>query len=202
MGLDFENLKQNNKPGKIIDEIYLRKSSRKYSNQVISEQQIKELLDAAIHAPSAMNRQPWAFVVIQQAELLKQISDAAKKRILESAAWAKDLEHKNIPLDNPEFDIFYGAKTLIVICMKQEEGFCPVGDCYLAGENLMLAAQGLGLGTCAIGFARDILQTDEFRKKLSISSDYLPVLPIIVGYSLDVSVKAARNEVPIVNWLK
>jgi nitroreductase len=169
---------------------------------MVSKETIQALLDAAVQAPSAMNRQPWAFLVIQNRNLLKRISDAAKSRILASAAWAKDLEHKHIPLDDPKFNIFYGASTLIVICMTETEGFSPEGDCYLAGQNLMLAAQALGIGTCPIGFARDILQTEEFRRELSIPSCYRPALPIIVGYAATMAAPPHREAPKLIRWLQ
>ncbi len=186
----------------VFDAIYQRRAQRNYMARPVSKENVQALLDAAVQAPSAMNRQPWAFLVLQNRDLLRRISEAAKARILASAEWAKDLEHKSIPLSDPNFDIFYRASTLIVICMKEEEGFCPEGDCYLAGQNLMLAAQALGLGSCPIGFARDILQTDAFRKELAIPKGYRPVLPIIVGYASNVATPPHREQARVIQWLQ
>jgi nitroreductase len=186
----------------VLDAIYQRRAHRSYTARMVSKETVQALLDAAVQAPSAMNHQPWAFLVIQNKNLLKRISDAAKSRIMASAAWAKDLEHKHIPLDDPQFDIFYGASTLIVICTTEAEGFCPEGDCYLAGQNLMLAAQALGLGTCPIGFARDILQTEEFRQELSIPGGHRPALPIIVGYVAAAAAPPHREAPKLIGWLQ
>jgi hypothetical protein len=157
-----------------LDAIYQRRDHRSYTARMVSKETIQALLDAAVQAPSAMNRQPWA----------------------------KDLEHKHIPIDDPKFNIFYGASTLIVICMTETEGFSPEGDCYLAGQNLMLAAQALGIGTCPIGFARDILQTEEFRRELSILSGYRPALPIIVGYAATMAAPPHREAPKLIRWLQ
>ncbi len=167
----------------VFDAIYQRRATRSYTKQPVPKEHIRTLLDAAIQAPSAMNRQPWAFVVIQDRNLLTRISDAAKKRILDDTNWANGLEQKHIPLESPNFDIFYGAETLIVICRHDEEGFNPEGDCYLAAQNLMLAAHAMGLASCPIGFAGEILQSLAFREELAIPPDYWPALPIIVGHA-------------------
>jgi len=60
----------------------------------------------------------------------------------------------------------------------------------------------LGLGTCPIGFARDILQTGAMKKELNIPMDYTPVLPIIVGFPSGESPKAERKSPLILNWIK
>jgi nitroreductase len=76
----------------------------------VSETTVRELLDA-VWAPSANNLQPWSFVVIQDRTLLKKISDAAKVLLANDPHW-----HTRLPLTDPDFDIFYGCGTLIVIC--------------------------------------------------------------------------------------
>ncbi|MGZ6465558.1 MAG: nitroreductase family protein, partial [Bdellovibrionota bacterium] len=73
-------------------------------------------------------------------------------------------------------------------------------DCYLAGQNLMLAAQAMGLATCPIGFARDILQTRSFREELKMPNDYWPVLPIIVGYAKGITEPSKREPSKVLVW--
>ena len=169
----------------VNEAIYKRRSIRNYTYQMVSDHTIHQLLAAAAHAPSEMNLQPWAFAVIQNPEWLKYISDHS--------------EAKNLMGDS-EFDIFYGTTTLIVIYGKKD-GFSPVGDCNLAAENLMLAACGMGLGTCPIGFARDFLQTKEMLEELEIPSDYQVVLPIVVGYPAEHPQAVKRNPPRIFNWV-
>lgn len=186
----------------VLNAIYQRRATRAFNARAVSEDYVEALLDAAVQAPSAMNRQPWAFLVIQDREALRRISDAAKARFVASPAWGRDLEHKIVPLDDPKFDIFYGATTLIVICVKDEPGFCPEGDCYLAGQNLLLAAQAMGLATCPIGFARDVLQTEELRERLKIPAGYRAVLPIAVGYASRATEPAPREPARVLGWVR
>lgn len=177
----------------VLDAIYMRRAVRQFTSQAVRPDTVEALINAAIQAPSAMNKQPWAFCVIQDAEVLHRMNESAKQLLKMSPAWKDNSEHAKAQIHEPEFDIFYGATTLIVICAEQD-GFQPVGDCYLAGENLMLAATAFGLATCPIGFARDVLQTEAFRGDLDIPKRYTPVLPLIVGYPKTLPPKTPRNQ--------
>ncbi|MGZ3743173.1 MAG: nitroreductase family protein [Pseudobdellovibrionaceae bacterium] len=185
---------------KVFDAIYGRRAVRNYFSRRLDASTVRLLLDAATQAPSAMNSQPWAFVVIQNPNLLRAISEEAKEFLKKMVDKKSRSEHAHGPFDQPGFDIFYGATTLIVICAKSD-GFEPVGDCYLAGQNLMLAAYGLGLGTCPIGFAREVLQTEYFRGQLAIPKSYTPVLPLIVGYPKGKVAATPRHSPNILCWL-
>lgn len=185
----------------VLDAIYKRRAIRRFSPKGVEEQIVRTLLDAAVQAPSAMNLQPWSFAVIQQTKLLQKLSDQAKEFLLKDPKWKAASEHGQLPLADPEFDIFYGATTLIVICAKTE-GFSPTADCYLAGQNLMLAACSIGLGTCPIGFARDVLQNKSWKRNLEIPEDSIPVFPIIVGYPLGATPKVKRDPPHILSWIR
>ena len=162
----------------VREAIRARRAIRHYLSQPVTEGQVKELIDAAIHAPSAMNSQPWAFVVIQNPAVLKRISDDA----------------------NESTDIFYGTTTLIVICGNEEAGFSSEGDCNLAAQNLMLAAQEMHLATCPIGMARDVLREQKWKDELSIPAGYTAVLPIIVGYADGSMPETERAAPKIFSW--
>ena len=181
-----------NKP--VLDAIQQRRATRAYTAEPVGEQAVRTLLDAAIHAPSANNVQPWSFVVIQDPVLLRRISDQAKVELALHPHWKG--AH---PFSDPKFDIFYGATTLIVICASAG-GFEPTGDCYLAGENLMLAAWEMGLATCPIGLSRDVLQSPAMKQELGIPSEITPVLPIIVGHPAGRMPPTARKPPLIHAW--
>lgn len=189
-------------PSTILDAIYSRRSVRHFTRQQVGKETIEALLDAAVQAPSALNLQPWAFIVIQNPGLLRCISTEAKELLKrEKQDWHADIVRFKTPVSDPNFDIFYGASTLITIC-AEKEGFQPLGDCYLAAENLMLAAQAFGLATCPIGLARDILQTDAYQKELQVPSGYEVVLPIAVGYTNGIAAKTPRNQARLLSWKK
>lgn len=197
--MELDKVKEIEPTMTVMKAIYSRRAVRSYSKKEVEAQVINKLIDAAIQAPRAMNSQPWAFVVIQNPQVLHELSDSAKLFLSKNVHWSTRSEHVVHFLSDPSFDIFYGATTLIVICGKKE-GFSSEEDCYLAGENLMLAATALGLGTCPIGFARDVLGTKEYRQKLSITDDYTPALPIVVGYAANLPPKPERKGPIVLKW--
>ena len=186
----------------VRDAIYSRRAVRHYLPKAVNDIQVKNLIDAAIHAPSAMNRQPWAFVIVQRPTTLKRISDAAKIKIMNAPLELHNTERRHTPFVDPTFDIFYGAPTLIVICAKEEHGMSALGDCYLAAQNLMLEAYEMGLATCPIGLAQDVLCEDTWKDELLIPQGYAPVLPIIVGYPGSEMPTTQRAVPKIFSWLR
>ena len=181
----------------VINAIYQRHAVRSYLPAKPDEETIKFLLDAARHAPSAMNEQPWAFAVIQDKKTLEHISKVAKKMIPESDESGHNFER----FLQPDFSVFYDAPTLIVIYGK------PLGDfvaaeCWLAAENLMLAACSIGLGTCVIGLAISALNSREIKEELGIPSGMTAYAPIIVGTPRGDILPVAREEPEILVWKK
>jgi len=179
--------------------IYHRRSVRDYTNQPVDRETVMDLVCAATQAPSAINQQPWEFVVIQDKALLKSYSDRAKmlySATMDIGAMPAELETM---LADPEFNVFYNAGTLIVICAKPI-GKHPDWDCCLAAQNLMLAAHGMYLGTCPIGLAWPLFEQAGVKHELRIPADYASVLPIIVGYPHKPVPAVERNDPEIVCW--
>ena len=103
-------------------------------------------------------------------------------------------------LSDPNFNIFYDAGTLIIIGCKARGPFVEA-DCWLAAENLMLAATAKGLGTCCIGFAVGILNTEEVKRELGIPEDGAAVAPIIVGVPRDPIPAGSRKPPAVLTWV-
>lgn len=131
------------RPLSALDAIFGRRSVRAYTSQTLEKSTVRALLDAAVQAPTAMLEQPWVFVVVQNRRLLRRISDRVK------AMWTHEAAPKSAGqpgrssrlhgefierLQDPEFDVFYGAGTLIVICARRMDSFVAA-DCWLAAEN-------------------------------------------------------------------
>lgn len=176
--------------------IYGRRAIRDYLPEPVSDETITELIDAAIQAPNAINLQPWAFSVVQDRDLLSEISARALE-ILKEQPLPPELRAM---IDAPGWNIFYNAGTLIVICAR------PIGeradwDCCLAGENMMLAARDRGLGSCVIGFARPALDLPDIRTKLRIPEEYQVILPIILGYAKQFPHSPGRRAPELLSWL-
>jgi hypothetical protein len=133
------------------DAISGRRSTRAYTAQAVDDQEIRDLLDAAVHAPSASNGQPWTFTVVRDQGLLDRISDAAKAHLLATLPAGPQSDRQRMSLSDPDFQIFYHAPVLILISGIAARPWV-VEDCALAAENLLLAAYGDGLDIdCEVG---------------------------------------------------
>jgi nitroreductase len=187
-------------PVGLLDALRDRRSIRQYTDQAVEAHTLKTLLEYAVDAPSAVNSQPWSFVIIQNRNLLDEISFEAKKTLANDPRWKSEAQHGQNQIVDPAFNIFYKASTLVIVCSNREEP-APEIDCYLACQNLMLAAYAMGLGTCPIGLAWDVLRTEEMKRKLKIPEGHYPVLPIIVGYPSEEAPKTQRDPPRILNWI-
>ena len=183
----------------LIEAINSRRSVRHYTHEQVSKTAIEALLQAAVQAPSAMNRQPWAYAVIQDKTLLTSYSARTKQYLLDSLDKMPVFAKYKAMFENPEFNIFYDAGTLILILAK-DEGTHTVEDCCLAAQNLMLAAHGSGLGSCWIGFSRFLLNMPEVQAELGIPAGYKVVAPIIVGYPQAAVLPIAKKPPVILFW--
>lgn len=179
--------------------IYTRRAVRDFTAEAVGEKTLRELIDAAIQAPSAVNQQPWSFLVVRDKAVLARISAEAKAHLLRTSPAGLVSHHFQEMLSNTNFDIFYRAPALILISAVAA-GPWAVEDCALAAENLMLAARAAGLGTCWIGFAQTWLGTPEGKAALNLPATYVPVAPIIVGHPKSVAPPVPRKE-PEIRWI-
>jgi len=179
--------------------IYSRRATREFAADPVDEKTLRDLIDAAVQAPSAVNQQPWAFCVVRNKAVLAKISREAKAHMVKSSPIGLISHHFDQILNDPSFDIFYHAPALIVICSVAEIPWA-VEDCALAAENLMLAARAAGLGTCWIGFAQGWLGTPEGKAALNLPPAYKPVAPIIVGRPKSAPPAVPRKQ-PEIHWI-
>jgi nitroreductase len=183
----------------VMQAIRERRAERSFTGQQVEIGTIETLLHAAIQAPSAMNQQPWAFVVIQDRHLLNDYSERAMRHWAATSPPDPDLERLRAQVEDPEFHLFYDAPTLIVICAKPG-GLNPAEDCCLAAQNLMLAAFALGVGTCPIGLARPWLDLPDTKREVGIPESYSVVFPVILGYARTDTAAPKRGVPEIRRW--
>lgn len=185
----------------VIDALYNRRAVRNYLPKNIDAEIIHQLLDAAIHAPSALHEESRGFVVIQNKVLLNRISDSAKLLAMNNKKKHIDLQEEHVlqVVQQKEFNVFYNAHTLIVIYSTFKGNFVNA-DCWLAAENLMLAALTYGLASCVIGFAVPALNLPEWKKELGVTKKMTAVAPIILGWPTGPTLATSHNPPLILNW--
>ncbi len=142
----------------VIDNILSRRSIRSYKPEQVDKSKIDTIMQCAINAPSANNKQPWEVRVIQNADLLNKIKELGGQ--------------------------FYGAPTLIIVAKDKTNSFADF-DSGLLTQNILLSAHSLDLGTCPLGsLARLIMDSKakDVLASLDLPKDYEVVLAISLGY--------------------
>lgn len=183
----------------LSDAIFHRRAVRRYLPRPVAPETVRLLLLAAVQAPSALNQQPWAFGVFHGRERLARYSEQAKRHLVATYPTTFELRARSELYENPDFDLFHGANTLVVIYATGGR-LHPHEDCCLAAQNLMLAAHGLGLGSCPIGFARSWFDLLEIKRELGVPEHFAAVFPVVVGYPDGVAVPSSRGEPNVVSW--
>ncbi|MEO6006372.1 MAG: nitroreductase [Opitutus sp.] len=179
--------------------IYQRRAVRHYGSREVSRDLVKQLLHAAVQAPSAMNQQPWLFAVFHGRKRLHRYSEMAKRYLIATYPTGFSLHGRSQLYEDQDYDVFHGAGTVIVI-YAQRGWLHPNEDCCLAAQNLMLSACALGLATCPIGFVRSWFDWTETKRDLGVPEHYSAVFPLTVGYPDGSTPAPARREPVVVSW--
>lgn len=146
----------------IFEAIFTRRSIRKYTDALVSQEDITLLLSAAMSAPSAGNAQPWRFIVVQA-----QAQRDAIARL------------------HPYAQMAPKAPLCIAVCADTQAekypGFWPQ-DCSAAIQNLMLAARGKGIGTVWTGIYPIADRVAAFQELFKLPEHIIPLGVVVVGY--------------------
>jgi nitroreductase len=176
-----------------------RRSVRTFKEESVPKEKIESILEAGIWAATGMNRQPWRFIVIEDKNVIKFISDETKKAVREAMpAIGKRFETN-------EDVICYNAPMLILICTEVDKNFGNLNlrDSVLAAQNMFLKAHELGLGTCYMGWI-DLLNQNrpEILKKAGIPDGYEMQVSLILGYPKNKPGSGKRNKANVLKWVK
>lgn len=195
----------------VMKNIYGRRSVRAFTEESISEEQLKEIIKAGFHAPNGAGSNALRFAVVSNKAKLKHYSDISKVMSIEHFRQsmskappevAKGIEALIGNLSNPNFDIFYNAPVLVLV-FAAPTALTPVEDGSLAAENMMLAATSMGLGSCWIGFASPLGMAPEVVKELNIPANHKLIAPLIFGVPKKKDMaESQRPEPTITAWLK
>jgi len=153
----------------LTEGLLTRRSIRKYKDKKIDRETLQEIIKAAQYAPSAHDKQPWEFLVIEDKETLADL-----RHVQRWTSFAKD------------------AACAIIVCGDKGEAFSRDKedekwsfadvDCALATQNLMLAAHDKGIGTCYCGAAPMQKVVDALIEKFNIPAHIRPFSIIVMGY--------------------
>ena len=165
-----------------------RRSIRSYKQDQIKEAELQTIIEAGKFAPSAMNQQPWHFVVVQNKEMLQKINDTCKVVFANS-----DNEHIKARAKAGNSSAFYNAPTFIIV-FGDEKAAAPLNDGTLALGNMFLAAESLGIGSCwihAMSFVFAAEEGNTLKQDLGVPEGYISIGAAAFGY------KASDSPAPL-----
>ncbi|MDR1694142.1 MAG: nitroreductase family protein [Lactobacillaceae bacterium] len=158
----------------LMEGLFTRRSVRKYDpDKTISKETLTEILKAAQYAPTAHNKQPWEFLVVDDKEVMAHL-----RSIQRWTSFAKD------------------ADKVVFVCGDVDQSFSRVKedetwsfvdvDCALATQNLLLAAHAKGIGTCYCGCAPMQKVVDTLKEYLNLPKNVRPFAIVTMGYPAEV----------------
>ena len=157
----------------VLSSIMARRSIRKYLDKPVEHEKLEVIVKCGINAPSGVNRQPWVVRVVEDPKLIADVTEVYKQENAEQVKRDKDFKN-----------MFRNAPNLICVFTPANGG--GELDAGLLGENIMLAAQSMGLGTCCLGGPVRFLLSNEkckfFLDRLDIPADYKLNYIIAIGY--------------------
>jgi len=162
----------------VLEAIKERRSVRAYTCEEVSEEDVERLIEAARWAPSAGNIQPWAFVVVKEVETKRKLSYAALNQTFIQKASVVFV----VCADVTRSSRVYGSRG---------EKLYSIQDTAAATENILLAAQELGLATCWVGAFRE----NEVAKAVKAPRNLRPVAIVAVGYPAERPAAPQRRSV-------
>lgn len=157
----------------VIETIMSRRSIRKYKPQPVERDKMAVIVECGIHAPNGQNKQSWEIRVVSDPEFLNGITEVFKK---ENPKAAEDPNFKNM---------FRNAPTVVFIANDPGYDLSKI-DCGLMGENMILSAWSMGIGSVCLGspvrFMNTVPEAREYLKKLGFSEGYELLYCIGFGY--------------------
>lgn len=197
--------------GSLREAITRRRSVRRYQPVPVPHDIIQSLLEAATWSPSAHNRQPWRFAVIETQPQKAALAEAMGARL------RQDLLADGVPEAVIEADVsrsytrIIAAPVLIVLCLtmvdmdtypderrSRNEYLMAVQSTAMAGQNLLLAAHDAGLGACWL--CAPLFVPDVVRDVLCLPDDWQPQALITLGYPAETREKTRRPVEEMVLW--
>ena len=160
-----------------MNTILTRRSTRKFLNRPIPEEELQQIIQAALHAPSGMGRQTWQFTAVKNRGKIQELAAVIRK-----------------VLDRDGYDM-YQPEVIIIPSNDRESPFGREDDAC-AMENMFLAAHSMGIGSVWINQLQDVCDVPTIRQvldELGIPADHVVYGMAALGYPDDVKADKART---------
>lgn len=167
-----------------LDNIYSRRSVRAFTGEAVSREDLIKILKAGMAAPSAVNMQPWAFVVVTERKTLDELCG--------KLPYAKMLDKAGAAIvvcGLPDKDEVYSKKYWVM-------------DCSAATENILLACHALGLGAVWTAVYPDATRVEDVRRILGIPENIVPLNVIPIGVPKEKGKPLDKFKEENIHWEK
>jgi len=162
----------------VVECIMNRRSIRAYKPEQIKDEELQTILECGINAPSARNSQPWEVRVIRDKEAIDNLNKEVIADMIEKRPEAKER------FADEDASVFFHAPTLLVVAYDTTQ-YWGQSDCGMLVQNILLAAESMNIGSCAVGCCRDYINSPkaaDFVKSLNLPENYLVYLTVTLGY--------------------
>lgn len=210
----------------VEDIIYRRRSVRKYKKKQVPNYLVRRILEAGRFAPSAGNGQTWKFIVVRDWSLIEEMTadvvEGCQKamKIFDYLEPGKEKRYGRVKLmqrlmtnsfhpipyvsmkliAEGKLGLWHGAPSVILLLMDKRTPGEPLLDVGIAGQNMVLTAHSLGLGTCWVSFIAFISNTRKWKKRFNITYPYKWVTSIGVGYPVGNPDGYVPRETQAIDW--
>ncbi len=170
----------NGKIDDVLTVIHRRKSVRKYLDKPVPREMLVTLMKAGMAAPTAADKRPWSFVCVTDEALLDSLSNSSP-----SGKMVKD------------------AGAAIVVCGDTRRALNSnvwTQDCSAATQNILLAAEGIGLGAVWIGIYPEYFKYNHIRRLLDIPMEVVPLSLVSIGWPTGVEKPKEKFDPSNIHW--
>ena len=200
----------------VLSNIKERRSRRGFLDKSIPDDVINKIIEAGRYAPSALNKQPWKFIIITDKNTIGELSSIVKGISAKIVKFLPILKILKSMLRDEKIvgaikksasysgdDIFFKAPLLIFIVSDKKEPYA-VKDCAMASQNMMLYAHSVGIGSCYIGKADLLARSKSAKKIIGLGANHVIQAAVIFGYlpNGDIGKEVQRRTDNIINWLR
>jgi len=212
----------------VEDVIYRRRSIRCYRKKQVPEYLIRRILEAGRFAPSAGNGQTWKFVVVRDRAMIDEMTadvvDVCRRGMKladytepgrEKRKWIADAlmrirtnEFHPVPfgamklISEGKLGVWHGAPTVVLMLADMRTPGEPAIDIGIAGQNMVLAAHSLGLGTCWVSFCKPLGYNARWKKRLGIRKPYRLVTSLAIGFPRGNPDGYVTRETQAIDWFE
>lgn len=170
------------KTNEVLETIKARRSVRAYDVRQVADEDLQAILEAATFAPSGMHYESWHFTAVQNASILEELNNRIK------GAFAKSEDKRLLERGHSQtYCCYYHAPTLVIVSNEPTQWWAAM-DCACAIENMFIAAQSLGIGSCWInqlGTTCDDPQVREFITSLGVPENHKVYGCVALGYKAE-----------------